>query len=179
VAVDLRHNTGPLEFNWTYISRITYLLRDQFGKPLPHKTIIREHFPWGDRVQNIPRDSDANWGKNDELGVVNAVAGKLSDGIKGQINLLPPLPPTVPTPIVPCTPLRCNEAVHEFPGEVWIGGGEGKKIVPPRGVKVMTLWWVRFTDHARHCDIASPPLSTTKKICPCADLLKSPHGLCP
>jgi hypothetical protein len=67
--------------------------------------------------------------------------------------------------------------VHSFEGEIWVGGGFGGADTPPAGVKVMTLKWVRFTDHGRHCNIASP--IEEKVLCPCGALINDPHGECP
>jgi hypothetical protein len=149
-----------------YQTTLFYLVRDQFGKALPKRMPVREHFDLTTFVDDWPGGS--NWTPANEGGGISKLAGAIQDRVTGQSYVFNPgqIPKAkAPDP----TSNRWKKPVHHWSGEVWIGSTE------PRGVRVMTLTWQRFQDHARHCDIATPPQATP--TCPCGQLRQT--GDCP
>jgi hypothetical protein len=151
-----------------YFSHIPYQITDQFGKPLPKKPPVREHFT-ASAVNQCP---NCNWhasheggsgeaGRLGSTGCSTAGPGIVCDTISGQAKDQLPFVPSVPTPECPnnnCTAPSIGSSTLKvicFPGELWIGNGASPP-APPTGVKVMTMIWERYQDHARHCNILSP-----------------------
>jgi hypothetical protein len=147
-----------------YQSILFYLVRDQFGKAMPKRMPVREHF-------TTPVTDDfagTNWLPAPEGGATTKLSGAIQDRVTGQSYI--DNPGQKPTALAPDPQSKAwTTPIHHWSGEVWIGDTE------PRGVRVMTLTWQRFRNHARHCDIASPPDATP--ICPCGTLRTT--GDCP
>lgn len=139
-----------------YQTIVRYSLLDQFGVALPKTVPIREHFTGP--VRNYPANEDSNWNRGPEGGGQSEKPGEIKDTITGQHLLhVPPLEPKAQAPQKPLG----KDAIQWWPGEVWIGSDQ-----PGRGIRVMTLRWSKFRDHARHCKIESPPGTSLPSACP-------------
>jgi hypothetical protein len=147
-----------------YETFLFYLVRDQFGKAMPKRMPVREHF-----TSAVVRDfTTTNWDPAEEGGAISNLVATIRDRVTGQSYIFNPL--QKPHAKAPDSGSKAwKTPIHHWSGEVWVGSTE------PRGVKIMTLTWQRFKDHARHCDIASPPNKTP--ICPCGALRQT--GDCP
>jgi hypothetical protein len=147
-----------------YQSILFYLVRDQFGKAMPKQMPVREHF-----TSNVVDDfAGTNWNPAPEGGAITKLERAIQDRVTGQSYINNP--GQKPTALAPNpNSAAWKTPVHHWSGEVWVGDTR------PRGVRVMTLTWQRFRNHARHCNIASPPDATP--ICPCGRLRQT--GDCP
>jgi hypothetical protein len=159
-----------------YFSHIPYQITDQFGKPLPKKPPVREHFTAEAQNQctvtvaglpvpcNWHRSSEGGSGEAGRLGSTGCSVsgpGIVCDTISGQAKNQALGIPSIPTPECPnnnCSSPSTGSSTLKvlcFPGELWVGNGASPP-TPPAGVRIMTLIWERYQDHARHCNILSP-----------------------
>src|SRR5579875_95996 len=135
-----------------YKSTIFYELDDQFGCVLPKNVDVREVFT----VTTPIKDEDTNWNIGQLAGAHPNLStpSDIKDVITGQsaltANGIPNAPPAIACRVCPAWSVR----VEHWCGYVEVGSqAEGK------GVQVATLTWQKFVNHARHCDLASPPAS--------------------
>jgi YVTN family beta-propeller protein len=139
-------------FYW-YKSALPYDVKDQFGMKLDRDLPVREHFTSGVKEQC----STCNWVRSEERGSISKLA-KITDTVSGQQNVESRYCFLKATPEPMCPNNNCKSVqlgtstkeVHCFGGEVWVGSTDVK------GVKIMTLTWERYQDHARHCNVTSP-----------------------
>jgi len=172
-----------------YFSHIPYQITDQFGKPLPVKPPVREHFTGAQQSQcsftKLGITLKCNWhasheGGSGEAGRLGGTGcstggpGVVCDTISGQAKDQAPLVPSIPEPECPnnnCSAASLGSSTLKvlcFPGELWVGNGASPP-APPQGVRVMTMIWQRYQDHGRHCNITSPldGSGTTVDSCTC------------
>jgi len=174
---------GNLSGFW-YFSHIPYQVTDQFGKVLPIKPPVREHFTGDPQSQCSVGKDKCNWhaaheGGSGEAGRLGKNAckttgpGVICDTISGQNRKQFGFFASIPTPECPnnnCSSPSAGTSTLKvlcFPGEIWVGNGSTGGA--PQGVKIMTLIWQRYQDHARHCNITSPldGSGTTDESCTC------------
>jgi hypothetical protein len=135
-----------------YKSTIFYELDDQFGCVLPKDVDVREVFTLTTPI----KDEDTNWNIGQLAGAHPNLSNPngIHDVITGQsaitANGIPSPLPAIPCPGCPAWPVRV---------EHWCGYVEVGSQVEGKGVQVATLTWQKFVNHARHCDLASPPAS--------------------
>jgi len=172
-----------------YFSHIPYQITDQFGKPLPVKPPVREHFTAAAinqcKIPILGVPVSCNWHASHEggsgesgrlggTGCSTSGTGVVCDTISGQAKDQLPLVPSIPQPECPnnnCSSSSIGSSTLKvlcFPGELWVGNGTSPP-APPQGVRVMTMIWQRYQDHARHCNITSPldGSGTTVDACTC------------
>jgi len=169
-------NAGAAGFG--YVTLIAYKIYDQFGKQMPKRVPVREHFT----LQNGKVEVDSpgtDWNRTPEAGAAPQSVGLMQDEITGAtcrffIGTLCTVPPK-PKSEQPDQTDKIKPVIH-WTGWVSVGSVniDGKKDDPaakPIGVKIMNLTWQKFTDRARHCDVSSPP--SAKAICACDDIRKT------
>jgi hypothetical protein len=149
--------------NYGYISYINYKILDRFGKLLFGTVPVIEHF-----TGPVIKDSDfpnPQWPRGPEKGGAAVEPFLFWDTISGCPAGLAVC--TRPVPLAPHQPYRDHKKVNHFDGEIAVGSAVPTgALKPARGVVVERLVWQRFQDHARHCNIASPPSVTPTKGCP-------------
>ncbi len=72
------------------------------------------------------------------------------DLIQGQ--LLSGLPSPIPTPVAPCDPSFCTTKVQYWAQNWYVGSTN-----PGSGIEVQTDNILKYTDHAEHLNVVSPP----------------------
>jgi YVTN family beta-propeller protein len=150
-----------------YTSILPYKVLDQFGTALNKDLPVREHFLSQIAVQ-YPK---SNWHRGSEGGGSGAGNnGIIKDTVTGQSKYQAPFCQAASVPVPECPGKDCTSQslgtstvkVHCWNGEVWVGSTNVE------GIKLMTLTWERYQDHARHCQIESPPGSgNIRNACTC------------
>lgn len=142
---------------WWYVSTLPYKVLDQFGTQLTGNLPVREHF------LTDPKDyPTSNWIRTAEDGGDSPNGGIIKDTIQGQPNFVNSFCTAKANPPALCPSNDCDKpsvgyrslVLQCWNGEVWVGSTD---FGPGKGLKIMTLTWERFLDHARHCAIESPP----------------------
>lgn len=148
-----------------YLSKLHYEMLDQFGKRLPKPVWARENFDFKTvELQCCKSGKETNW----VVGEVGDMAGahpsdpaNFADTISGQSIVTNP--DRFPLPF---GPQAVDDRDHKLKIMRWSGTvtiGSTKK---NRGVPVASLVWQKFRDHARHCDLRSPPEDGPQFPCP-------------
>lgn len=145
-----------------FISLISYKILDRFGKILPHNVPAVEHYT-GPVIKDLDF-ANPNWPRVEPFGdsmdpsrAFFIIAG--CSLIVGQVCR--------PIPLPPHQPHRGQRKVNHWDGEIAIGSAVVSSVNEPAfGVVVQQHVFQKFQDHARHCDIASPPGVTPIPGCP-------------
>ncbi len=138
-----------------YKTTIYYRLVDQVGDVLPEKLWIRENFfDKGLIYRKGVEENDWTIGQTgDQAADKRADPELIKDVITGQLA-------GKPQARRPQTPLQFEDMGY-WRGSITVGSKEKY-----RGVLVALLNWQKFRDHARHCDVRTPPNETAQYPCP-------------
>ena len=132
-----------------YATTIYYKIIDNLSTQLTLPVPFSESFPV------LPPYNDytgTNWTIGAATGNTTSSSNSFEawDLIQGQ--LLSSSPSPIPTPIAPCTPSFCTTLVQDWPQDWFVGS-----TAPGSGLEVQTDVIKKYTDHAVHTSIVSPP----------------------
>ncbi len=131
-----------------YATQIFYKIFDNLNVQLTSAVPFNEYFPvlppWNDYT-------GTNWNAGPATGntTSSVQSFELWDLIQGQNLNASPAP--VPTPIVPCSAL-CATKVQHWAQDWYVGS-----TTPALGMEVQTDEIQKYTDHAAHISVVSPP----------------------
>jgi hypothetical protein len=131
-----------------YESDIHYKILDQMGNVLPYPVPWNEHF-----TGPVKRTGD-NWVRGNEVpGVVDPT--DTADHVSIFADRTGVLHPEARFPVPGSNALRCSSPGQTYV-DMWPGNWHVGVLATGGGTEVQTNDWVRFIDHARHCNLVSP-----------------------